>query len=123
MTLEEYSQEELDWLFRTVMEEYARRLNAMWDTDGYFIDDNYNHFDVADCIISDTEVFYIVRNNVTFDDFLEWYNYDMQCVYGQQMGHEVSRTSLRSWMTGFPEDQKVPEETRKAWEDEYWANI
>lgn len=103
---------------------YRDALNKMWDTNGYWIDDDCWWFDVADCVIGIAEVRELVDRAVDFDTFLAWYDYDMQIHYGQEHGYkEAIRINLHTWLNGFPEDKKVPMEMREAWEKEYWENL
>lgn len=102
---------------------YRDALNKMWDTDGYWIDDDMWWFDVADCVIGIAEVKELVERKVDFETFLEWYDYDTQMTYAIMRGKDVDRINLHSWLNNFPEDKKVPEKTRKRWEKEYWDNI
>lgn len=110
--------------YREVCNAYRDALNEMWETDGYWILDNYDWFDVADFVIGLAEVREIVDHKVDFDTFHEWHDYDMQIHYGQEQGHkEARRINLHSWINGYPEDKKVPKETRDAWEKEYWEDV
>lgn len=102
---------------------YRDALNEMWETEGFWIDDDMWWFDVADCVIGIAEVRELVNRHVDFDTFLAWYDYDMQIHYAIEHGKDVHRISLHSWLNGYPEEKKVPKEVRDAWEKEYWDKL
>ena len=110
-------------LYERVCNSYKDAINDMWETNGYWIDD-FRTFDVADCIMSNHEVRLCVDNNVDLDTFYEWYCYDEQIHYGIDLSKPEARgISLEHWLKGIPEDKKVPQETRDAWEKEYWTSL
>ena len=109
--------------YREVCNAYRDALNEMWETDGYWIDDDCWWFDVADCVIGIAEVRELVDRKIDFDTFLAWYDYDMQIHYAESLGKPVNRINLHTWLNGYPEDKKVPKAQLDAWEKEYWANL
>lgn len=112
--------------YAEICEEYGRRLNELWETDGEWINDydgRYSCFDVADCFVSNFEIRYIVDNGIGFDDFEEWYYYDEAMRYGIELGKpEAACVNIDTWFAGYPDEKKVPKETRKQWQDEYFRS-
>lgn len=111
----------LQAMFASVCEGYKDALNKMWDTDGEWISDDYQTFEVADCYIGNKELRYLVDNEIDWDTFYAWYNYDLTMHYGMELGKEEAVViNLDHWCKGFPEELKVPKETYEKWEREYW---
>lgn len=110
--------------YKDVCNAYKDALNEMWETDGYWLDDDMWWFDVADCVIGIQEVRELVDRKVDWDTFIQWYDYDMQIQYCIEQGcKEAVRINLHSWLNGFSEDKKVPKETREEWEKKYWSGL
>lgn len=109
--------------YKEVCSAYRDALNEMWDTNGEWLDNDMWWFDVADCVIGISEVRELVDRKVDFDTFIKWYDYDMQIHYAESIGKPVNRINLQTWLNGYPEDKKVPQEQRNAWEREYWASL
>lgn len=113
----------LAFRYKEVCNAYRDALNEMWDTNGEWLDNNLWWFDVADCAIGIEEVRECVDRKVDFDTFLEWYDYDTQIHYAESIGKSVNHINLHTWINGYPEELKVPQEKRDKWEREYWASL
>lgn len=111
-------------MYSVACKAYGEKLNEMWETDGEWTGDDYRTFDVADLFLSNWELRYVVDNGIDFDSFLEWYDYDMQMLYGIDLGKkEARRINIDHWFGGFPEELKVPEAERERWERDYFNGI
>ena len=95
-------------------------LNKMWETDGYWIGNDYTVCDVAYCFINNEDMRLLVDRKVPFDTFQEWYDYDLKVEYGKSLGKNADRINLLAWINGLPEKYKIPKETLDAWEAEHW---
>ena len=109
--------------FKTICELYGDELNRLWETDGDWIRDGYQTFEVADCYISLHDVCLLVDRQVDFDVFWEWYHYDQQIRYGMELGKIDYTVNLENWLNGYPETEKIPADVREAWEREYWEKF
>ncbi len=114
----------LQVMYSAACKAYGEKLNEMWETDGEWMGDGYCIFDVADLILENWELRYVVDNGIDFDAFWEWYNYDKQMMYGKELGEEKARRiNIDHWFEGFPEEMKVPGAERERWEQEYYRGI
>lgn len=102
---------------------YAAALNSLWETEGEWVGDDYQTFDVADCFISNAEMRFCVDNKISFDAFLEWYEYDMGMHYGMELKKpEAHRIVIQHWFKNYPEELKIPKRIWDQWEKEYFAD-
>lgn len=110
--------------YAAICNEYRDALNRQWDTDGDWISDNFQTFEVADCFISNEEMRVCVDFMVDFDTFREWYRYDERVRYGREIGRDNAvRINLQHWVMGYPDDKKIPDDVLNEWEDEYWKRL
>lgn len=110
--------------FADVCKAYRDELNKMWETKGDWIADDFQMFEVADCIIGLDIVLLCVDNNVAWGTFYDWYNYDNQVHYGIEMNKKGARAiNLNTWIKGFPEREKIAQSVLDEWEKEYWQIV
>lgn len=122
---------ELGIIFNRIMDSYARRLCEMfeyWYEDSFWVgDDRFDCFALSDSgiFISADNVKTIVDNNIDYDTFIEWDDYNKGINYAQNNHPEDSEKyhyiNLISWIKGCPR-QFTKEELNKE-EDLFWENM
>lgn len=128
LSISQYSPKRLKDTYEAVCEEYANRLADQWeyDRDDFFwIGKDFGMLAIGDSYyISNEDVRLCVDEAVDIDTFVDWYYYHLQIGYGQELGvKEAIDINLYSWLRGYPEEQKVPKETREEWERLYWEDF
>lgn len=111
--------------YAKLCELYAIQLDNIWNTGGWWLGEGrYETYEVADCFVSNSEVRYCVDNNIGWDAFYEWYQYNEAIHHGKLLGEpEAREIGIRHWFNGFPEDKKVSLKIRDEWEERYWNTL
>ena len=120
---------DLNTIFNSIMDSYAKRLCEMFDysyRDCFWVgDDRFDCFSLSDSgiFISADNVKTLVDNNVDYDTFEEWDDYN-KCINYAKSNHpeEVEKynfINLTSWIKGCPKQytkEELDNEEKLFWE-------
>ena len=131
INLNELSNNELKTLFIKIMDEYTKRLCDLFECnyeDCYWIaDDRTGTFFINHLFISMADVITIVNYNVSYKEFIEWYDYN-QGIHYAKLNHpnDLDKKryffiNLMSWIKGCP--RRVTKEELHEEEVLYWKNL
>lgn len=123
--------QELDERFNSIADEYAKRLCEMygWYFEDCFwvVDDRSGTFCVSDIeySLSLENIRLLVQKNVPFEEFQEWWDYNMLIHYAQvnhaKEEHDFHEINLFAWLKGYRSKYTI--EDLKTEEDFYWKKF